>query len=137
MGVDLSGEGGDFGWDTFSWARLLRLAERYGWRPAGTLMPADELQYFTDGRWDGGYLTNDDQVVTAEDAGGLADALDVAVRDIPDDDVLAPYREEGGGIRIAPDPPEIDDRDWFCGSESKEYIRAFIGYCCAGAFRIG
>jgi hypothetical protein len=36
VGYDLQGPGGAFHWSSLSWIRLLRLARRYGWRPAGT-----------------------------------------------------------------------------------------------------
>ncbi len=137
MGMDLSGPTGDFGWDYFSWHKLLRVAERFGWQPAGTVLSPEELGHMPDGQWDGGYTSNDNQIVTAADAERLAAALERALPDIPDADVLAPVRTERGGVVIAPDGPNVDDLDWFCGTESKDYIRAFIGYCRAGAFSIG
>ena len=137
MGMDLSGPAGDFWWDYFSWHKLLRVAERSGWRPVGTLLPSERMEEIPDGRWDGGYTSNDYQIVTAVDAEHLATALERALPDISDADMLAPVRTEEGGIVIAPDGPEIDDLDWFCGPESKEHIRAFIRYCRAGAFSIG
>jgi hypothetical protein len=39
MGMDLSGPAGDFWWDVFSWHKLLRIAQQYGWQPAGTWPP--------------------------------------------------------------------------------------------------
>ena len=38
-------------------------------------------------RWDGGYISNDFQIVTAEDAANMADALDRSVEfNVTDDD---------------------------------------------------
>src|SRR4051794_15663787 len=129
MAMDLTGAGGEFSWDVFSWGRLLRLAEKYGWQPAGTQMFVEEIPFLIDRHWHGGYDSNDYQIVGEEDARNLADALERAIPDIPEEDVLSPIREESGGIRIAPDPPEVSDRDWFCGAESKTYLQDFIRYC--------
>jgi hypothetical protein len=137
MGMDLSGPAGDFWWDFFSWHKLLRVAQRYGWQPEGTVLAEEELQYMPNGIWSGSYTSNDFQSVTTSDAAQLAAALECALPDIPDGDVLAPHRDKSGNIIIAPNGPEIEDIDWFCGSDSKERIRAFIRYCRGGAFTIG
>ena len=89
-----------------------------------------------DGKWDGGYTTNDGQTVLAADARRLADALTLAVRDIPSEDVIAQHRAPSGGIQILPNPPTISDLDWFCGDQAKARIREFISYCYAGEFHI-
>ncbi len=136
MGMDLSGAGGEFRWNFFSWPRLLQIAEEYGWEPAGTTVDPHDEEEMPHGRWSGGYTSNDAQTVTAEDARNLADALERALPDIPDEDVLAHLKNEMGCIRMAPDPPDIDDLDWFCGPDSKEHIRQFIRFCRAGSFRI-
>ena len=39
MGMDLVGREGDFQFNMFAWENALRLAEMYGWEPAGTLAP--------------------------------------------------------------------------------------------------
>jgi hypothetical protein len=127
---------GDFGWDVFSWQKLLRLAESYGWRPAGTTLPEAELKWMPDGRWDGSYTSNDGQTVVAADARSLAEALDRAVRDIPSEDVIAQHRAPSGGIQIFPNPPAISDRDWFCTDDTKTRIREFISFCYGGEFQI-
>ena len=137
MGMDLSGSAGEFWWDVFSWHKLLRVAQRYGWEPAGTVLAAAELEHMPGGVWSGGYTSNDFQRITAADAGQLAEALERALCHISDADVLASHRTDSGGIVIAPDGPEIEDMDWFCGPESKQRIRTFIRYCRTGAFTIG
>ena len=134
--MHLNSAKGDFGWDSFSWQKLLRLAEQYGWRPAGTTLPREELKWMPGGKWDGRYTSNDGQAVTAADARNLAEALDRALRDIPSEDVIAQYRAPSGGIQILPNPPAISDLDWFCGNETRARIREFISYCYAGEFRI-
>src|SRR5206468_127549 len=92
MGMNLHSATSDFGWDTFSWVKLLRLAEHYGWRPSGTTLPNSELAWMPGGRWNGNYTTNDGQTVTTADANALASALEKAVQDIPSDDTIAHYR---------------------------------------------
>jgi hypothetical protein len=98
MGPDLSGPAGDFWWDCFSWHKLLRVAERYGWQPAGTVLAEDELQFMPGGVWSGRYTTNDFQAVTAADAEQLAAALKRALPDIADADILAQLRTESGAL---------------------------------------
>ena len=134
--MNLNSAVGDFFWDTFSWAKLLRLAERYGWQPAGTTIPDSELKWMPDGRWNGSYSSNDGQTVTTADAQALAAALERALAEIPDEDVLARYRDPSGLISLFPNPPTIDDRDWFCGVDPKSRVRDFIKYCHAGEFHI-
>jgi hypothetical protein len=136
MAMHLHNASGDFGWDSISWVKLLRLAERYGWRPAGTTIPDSELKWMPDGKWNGNYTTNDGQTVTAADAHALGAALDRAVQDIPSEDVIAQHRAPSGGIRILPGPPDISDLDWFCGPETKASIRKFISFCYDGEFHI-
>jgi hypothetical protein len=135
MGMDLSGAGGEFFWNFFSWPRLLQIAEEYGWEPAGTL-PPEYMEMPEEGQWSGDYTSNDQQTVTAEDAWQLAEALERALDDIPEEDVLAPYRTETGMIQLTPDTPEIDDLDWFCGPKHKDHIRKFLQFCRAGSFQI-
>lgn len=127
---------GDFTWDSFSWVKLIRLAEHYGWQPADTTIPESELKWMPNGQWNGNYTTNDGQTVTLADARSLAAALDRAVRDIPSENVIAQYREPSGGIQILPNPPNISDLDWFCGPETKDRIREFVSFCYAGEFQI-
>jgi len=136
MAMHLHSARGDFGWDVFSRQKLLRLAERYGWKPAGTTLSEAELKWMPDGKWDGNYTTNGGQTVAPTDARSLAEALDRAVRDIPSQDVIAQHRAPSGGIQILPNPPAISDLHWFCGDETKAKIREFIAYCYAGEFQI-
>lgn len=136
MAMHLHSARGEFWWDSFSWVKLLRLAEHYGWRPEGTTISESELRWMPDGRWDGNYTTNDGQTIAAADARRLAEALEQALRDVPSEDVIAQHRDRSGGIQIFPNPPVISDLDWFCGSETKAKIREFISYCYAGEFQI-
>jgi hypothetical protein len=114
---------------------LLSLAEFYGWQPAGTTTP--ELQWTPGHIWNGGYFSNDGQTVAAADAHELAAALERALPDIPDEDLLANYRRDPtDDIRLPPIPDGIDERVSFSGVECKSMIRDFIKYCRGGEFQI-
>src|SRR6266498_363908 len=67
-----------------SWPKALELARLYGWRPMGTRLPFLSGFYELNAEWNGTYLTNDGQIVKAEDAFSLAAALERALGDIPD-----------------------------------------------------
>lgn len=138
MGYDLRGTGGVFRLNTSGWMDLLDLAHRHGWQPAGTEAP----EYDPD--WDGGYFTNDYQIVTDEDASALADALEDALDDIPDEEVkrltvgdvlgdAAPPHVRD--LRVANEDANIYER--WSGAQGKRSIRDFIAYCRAGSFVIG
>src|SRR2546423_13839985 len=90
MGMDLCGAGGYAAWNWQGWRGVLELGHRYGWIPAGTEPPLWDEGGPWDGRpWNGTYFCNDGQRVTAEDAHALADALERALPDIPDEDAVA------------------------------------------------
>lgn len=75
MGFDLKREGGDASqWTGVYWRLLLGLARHYGWKPAGTLAP----EGVPPGEWEGLYETNDGQLVSGDDAVGLAAGLRAA-----------------------------------------------------------
>jgi hypothetical protein len=93
MGMILQGAGVEFSASVFDWGQILRLAQAYGWQPAGTVIDEGDLCNFPNGRWDGGYQTNDYQRVTADDARNIANALDRALNDLPEQDVLANIRD--------------------------------------------
>ena len=80
MGFDLHNSKGDYlRRSPTGWALALNLAERYGWKPAGTSLHAGSDQASED--WDGQYDTNDGQQVTEADSVALASALRNAVDD--------------------------------------------------------
>ena len=89
--VAVWGECGDFGFSARTWQLVLTLGRWYGWQPAGTLPPDPEYFDDWDGEpadWDGHYFPPDGQIMTANDAQGLADALERAYADLPDHDAL-------------------------------------------------
>ena len=70
------------------WTVVLTLAQTFGWSPAGTLAP---IGWSGPGEWGGAYDTNDGQVVSEDDAKGLArhlhgaavsDQLPIALSDV-------------------------------------------------------
>jgi hypothetical protein len=131
MPMDLSNGTSEFGCAQWLWPKLLRLARVHGWRPRGTTLPDDP-----GGTWDGNYTSNDGQVVGAEDAAALADALEAALPHVPDHDALARYKNADGMIEIAPRHPPAPDAAWFSTPAGKANVAAFIRFCREGAFRI-
>ena len=139
-----------------AWAKLLSLAMLYGWQPLGT-HPASRIEVsgLDAEDWNGTYLTNDGQIVIAEDALSLAMALEKALDDIPDFNIeldRVPKRreeedlpewllpEEGviieGGTKDQPhDDPEIHPFEYFAGDEKRHLVH-FIKFCQLGSFII-
>jgi len=139
-----------------AWAKLLSLAMLYGWQPMGT-HPGSRIEVYglEPEVWDGTYLTNDGQVVIAEDALSLAMALEKCLDDIPDFNIeldRVPKRrevdelpewllpEEGVIIEGEPkdqqhDDPEIHPFEYFAGDE-KRHLVDFIKFCQLGSFII-
>src|SRR6266700_1978839 len=124
MGMILVGAGGDIWVNVFEWGQLLRLAQSYGWVPAGTVLDEPDVD------WNGGYKTNDWQRVTADDARNLADALSLALTDLPaDDDVIRGVTDPvTGGIALE-DMERLSPRDWFGGDEGRQSVQKYIDFC--------
>ena len=117
MSYELRGSGGYYRFLYHVWPEVLRLADKYGWKPAGTceLAPDGEHVYLDEKH---SYMTNDGFVVMKTDARNLAAALSKAVRDSasrPRARKLAGRIEDVGGA---------------------DGLREFIRFCRAGAFRI-
>jgi len=137
------------------WAKVLELAGLYGWQPKGTRPPAHLDLYELNTEWLGTYLTNDGQIVRAEDAFLMAAALEKSLEHISDvndktdwnvvfrlDDDLPEWLslEEQAFIEeelqdglldiIATHPIEF-----FAGAE-KQHLREFIRFCRLGSFKI-
>jgi hypothetical protein len=112
MSVSLYNQTHD-GWvgSHMAWYCVLKLAEEFNWRRAGT---RDPLQPGSGPGWKGSYALNNGQLVTAEDATALADALGRALSDTTD----AP--EEG----------------WLLSGEGRDHLRNLVGFCRQGSFRI-
>ena len=78
--VSVWGECGEFDLDARTWQLLLSVASVFGWHPAGTLPPEDNVT----AAWDGRYTPTEGQEMTRHDALALAVALERALDDLPD-----------------------------------------------------
>jgi hypothetical protein len=138
-----------------SWAKALELARLYGWQPMGTCPPPIYDFHELNAEWNGTYLTNDGQIVRAEDAHSLANALEkslVNISDIEpsidwdaqfwrDDDLpdwLAPW--EQALIEESLQDGLLDTMgthpfEFFAGNEKNSLIQ-FIRFCRLGSFEI-
>jgi hypothetical protein len=131
--------------------KALELAELYGWQPLGTQPPFGHDFHELNAEWDGNYLTNDGQIIKAQDALSLANALEKALGDIPDsishvDWNLNFWMEDDLPAWLSPEEQEmIDDGlenelfdilsthplKFFAGDE-KDYLKKFIRFCRMG-----
>ena len=138
-----------------SWVKALELAETYGWQPKGTCPPSNYDFPSLNADWHGTYLTNECQIVQADDALSLADTLAKSLDDIPDanmeldwnpkfwiqDDLpewLSPeekaYIEEGLEDELL-DIVGIHPFEFFAGDE-KQALMMFIRFFRLGSFVI-
>jgi hypothetical protein len=119
MGVDLAnshGQNQHLNWP--GWTYIMTLALAHGWKPLGTRLSDD---YGIDPDWDGGYGSNDGQVVTAEDADALATALERALACHPCDDVC-----------VHGEPRD----EVICFREGRAWLRQMIAFFRQGGFAI-
>lgn len=126
MGYDLySVTGEDTRWTQPYWSRILKLAVKYGWEPKGTTKPKDY-----DEDWSGGYYQNSGQIVEADDASNLADALEKSLPHLPVDKPEFTFKT---GQTYDPDmsPEEV-----FSGEGGKQAVEEFIAFCRKGSFEI-
>ncbi len=135
------------------WAKALELARLYGWQPMGTRPPSMVDFRILNADWDGTYLTNDGQVIKAEDALSLAVALEKALDDIPDDNIEMDWNpkfwiEDDLPEWLSPEEKEfiedgLEDElldmmgihpfEYFAGDE-KRHLAQFIRFCKLGSF---
>lgn len=79
MGYDLKSVHTKDTWFRFnihSWGHVLNIASDYGWQPMGTYIRKDY-------EWEGGYRSNDGQIVRKQDALNLAYALEKVLLVLP------------------------------------------------------
>ncbi len=62
--------------------------------------PTSTNYRYDDEPWDGNYSSNDMQMVRAEDANALADALERAMEDVSDQEIEAEITGRGGRRRL-------------------------------------
>jgi len=128
MGYDLSNQKTkeDFRWTEFFWVKVLKLAEKNGWRAKGTTIPRD----YDRPDWDGNYYYNSGEIVEAEDALNLAEALTKSLATLPKEDIPLPK----------PNTKEYDQiplEQFFSGSNGRKSLEDFIAFCRKGSFEIG
>ena len=137
------------------WVKALELARLYGWQPMGTL-PAPGVDFSQLGAvWHGTYLTNDGQVVRAEDARALAAALERSLEDISEARVALDWdpdawRKYDLPAWLSPAEKELIEGELqeglldilgthpleFFAGEEKCYLVQFIRFCRLGSFAI-
>jgi hypothetical protein len=143
---------------TFSrqfWVKALELARLYGWESKGTHPPSHLNFYELNADWHGTYLTNDGQIVKAEDAFLLAAALEKSLEDIADASTEIKWdpelwAEDDLPEWLSPDEREmieeelqdglldvmgVNPLDFFAGDE-KRHLKEFIRFCRLGSFEI-
>ena len=132
MSYDLCNSNGDHvAFNLTGWEQVLKLAEMYGWRTAGTLPPED-----LDTEWDGDYFLNDGEVVTADDAKAIAEALTKAMDDIPGHDAMKHKTGKSPkGVDYVKDGAAFSPFEFFSG-KGKKHLREFISFCRRGSFQI-
>ena len=137
------------------WAKALELARLYGWQPLGT-RPMPGIDFSKLGAdWQGLYLTNDGQIVSAEDACALAAALERSLEDIPEAGIetdwdLSLWLEDDLPEWFSPEERELVEEElqeglldimgtdplaFFAGDE-KYHLVQFIRFCRLGSFEI-
>jgi hypothetical protein len=142
MRFKLHGERGTFEIPAAEWKRVLELARAYGWKPEGTDPPDirdqdDDLACDWSG-WSGSYAVREYQHVRAEDAARLAEALDLALLDIPLRSVIE--RDAPGvfsGVRGASLHAEPKPIEWFYRPTRRAELVRLVEFCRTGGFQIG
>lgn len=156
MGYDLTNSiGQTHQWKVLGWWHLLNLAREYGWSPCYTERPTH-----SGSDWDGNYFQNQGQLMTANDAASLANALGQLLSDpnreataasvaarmtqIVSDaaaksssnvcDVLRYPLDFIHGMLGRFDQSSIGASQF--GPASDQYLRQFIEFCRAGPFTI-
>lgn len=109
-----------------AWTRVLSLGMFYGWEPMGTRAPSmTEIHGFHAESWDGTYLTNEGQIVVAEDALSWGIALEKSLDDIPDFNL----------DEYSLDLQQLNPFEYFAGDEKQQLVD-FIKFCHLGSFLI-
>ena len=138
MAVDLTNVlGEDYSLGNSVWGLLLSLAQRYGWKPRGTVRPADLDASVT---WSGDYDTSDGQTVMAPDAAALGRALRAAADDrnleIPVRKVIAAIRE-AVRAQLGDDTASLYASSAPSADALRPILEDLCDFCAQGEFVIG
>ncbi len=86
MGIALSARnGGYIDLSVHGWEKVLNIAAKNGWEPLGTV--PHKWSGIGPEEWNGNYFSCDHQTVCAEDALGMAAALELAIADLEESSV--------------------------------------------------
>ena len=145
MSFDLvNSSGAGFHTGNITWFKFLSVAMHYGWKPRGSLPPED-LPEHEQVTWDGSYWVNFGQIVTAEDAAGLADALERSLSEVektPDE------KPDAGSDPIEHLTRLMDDMDAYLKKPElppaavgvtnlhTDKLRELVAFCRQGGFQI-
>ncbi len=135
MGYDFEGgDGSIIALTSGGWSFARPLAERFGWRPAGTETPED---WDRSGSWSGSYTGNSGQLVTVEDARTLAIGLRAALAVPEFGELVAKFEAEYSTRLAQSSSPTVVFT--LCPSAPEGWRRSlweFAAFCERGAFRI-
>jgi hypothetical protein len=138
MSVDLVRPGESLSFTVFFWDNVLAFARIHGWVPAGT-RPPDDADDAERAAWDGNYVVNGGQSVTAGDAASLGEALARGLDEIPDAyaaaDRTIPGAIDGIPTRLVPVGAAITPAEALSG-ENKAWVRRLAAFCRGGGFSI-
>ncbi|MCW5765394.1 MAG: hypothetical protein KIT68_05405 [Phycisphaeraceae bacterium] len=141
------GPGGELAFTNLQWGMLMKTAHDFGWKPQGTLAPANwDKRYDEHGRlrpWHrNNYFSKAGQTVESADAAAIADALESILPDVPDHDALAHKVISSLDLPQIPRPlrmlhpgAQYNAFEFFSGP-NKDLLRRFIHLCRAGGFEI-
>jgi hypothetical protein len=144
MGYDFVREQDYFGLTIWEWPACLKIAEVFGWKAVGTVDPlVSSLS------WCGSYIHNEGQWVQADDAREMALALGLAIEAAQSSSHHLNPEQTAAIQHIKNDTEETIfvsntdnlqaklDAAWAgAGLINLPRLRAFVGFCLRGGFRI-
>ena len=124
MSIELVGRFNQKDFSFSYWSELLQMGRAHGWVPVGTVKLLGDCATppynRPDPSWEGHYMANDGQIVTAAVSANLVKALQKALLDLPSEDGLS--LDCFGYVEY----PTV----------RRQEIEAFIYFCAQGEFAI-
>lgn len=127
---------------TTAWPKLLQVAISYGWEPTNLWFDLQmeraegNSPFPAEVRQTQSYVSHSSLiVVSAEEAGRLARALERALPDLPDHDAKAHLRQPRGGGIDHQEEEKLTALEWFSGT-NKARLKEFISLCHSGGFTL-